>query len=55
MNSLLNTSGGKVLRERRKTTVKCAHQTQRKEKTEKAGSKMFLGSIRAQKKLYQLY
>lgn len=54
MNYLLNISGGKVLRERRMTEVKCAHQTQRKEKTGEAGRKMFLESIRAHKKLYQL-
>lgn len=55
MNYLLNTSGGKVLRERRKTAVKCAQQTQRKEKPGEAGRKMFLGSIRAHKKLYQFH
>lgn len=55
MNYLLNISGGKVLRERRMTEVKCAHQNQRKEKTGETERKMFLGRIRAHKKLYQLY
>ena len=55
MNYLLNISGVKVLRERRMTEVKCAHQTQRNEETGETGRKMFLGRIRAHKKLYQLY
>ena len=55
MNYLLNISGGKVLRERRMTEVKCAHQNQRKEKTGETERKMFLGRIMAHKKLYQLY